>query len=136
MHPLLKEIEVVGFDLDQTLYPDSDEIRDRVRTEIARRILKKIPSLENIEKAREYFEENYKELKGGYKVLEKAGYENGRSVMDECLANANVVDIISPDEELGKTIELLSRKYILFLITSSPEKLALEKLEKIKINPA
>ncbi len=135
MIELFKGIVAVGFDLDGTLYKTTPAIDNRVRTRIAEKILERIPVLESVERSRYFFETHYKELSSGTRVLEEVGYENPREVMDECLATANIIDLIEPDWELNTILEDMKSVYFTYLITSSPELLALKKLEKIGINP-
>ena len=141
MYDFLKEVRAIGFDLDQTLYPDSPEINNRVRNKIAERLVNISPSFrtsyESMERARKRFEERYKILKSGTEVLREAGYANPERVMDDCLAGADVLDLISENPKLKEIFDKLENKYkTLFLITSSPKDLANEKLKKIGISPA
>lgn len=129
------EIKWIGFDVDGTLYPNSSEINDRIRTEVSKRILEKKPELGSIESARNYFEEKYKIFYSGSKILKELGYENSSSVMDSCQVNADVTDLIEPNPKLNEILRKLHDKYSLFLLSSSPKKLTLKKLEKIGLNP-
>jgi FMN phosphatase YigB (HAD superfamily) len=131
----LSEIKWIGFDVDGTLYPNSSEINDRIREEISKKILEKKPELENIESAKNYFEEEYKTLGSGSKILRKIGYDNPNKVMDFCQVNAEVTDLIEPNPKLAEIMLQLKNKYNLFLLSSSPERLTLKKLKKIGIGP-
>lgn len=122
------KIKILGFDLDGTLYPLTPEINGRVRTRIAAKLLEKKPDLSNEEDARAYFEQRYAELQSGSKVLGEAGYEDPSRIMDECLATADVLDLLNRDQRLTEVIGNLARKYDLFLLTSSPTDLAGKKL--------
>jgi FMN phosphatase YigB (HAD superfamily) len=135
MHALLKGVEIVGFDLDGTLYPFTKDSINPVRTEIAKKILDKKPELETIDNAREYFESRYEEIESGSRILEEAGYKNGRLTMDECLANADIIPFIKNNTLLASYLEILKLKRPLFLLTNSPEDLSISKLEKIGIHP-
>jgi FMN phosphatase YigB (HAD superfamily) len=132
---MIEKIEAIGFDLDGTLYPSKKEMDDRIRQEISKKILLKKPELENLEKAREHFEERYKELHSGTEILRETGYPNAGEIMDKCLANADVLDLIDEDKELQKILERLKDKFMLYLLTSSPKELSIKKLEKMGINP-
>lgn len=129
-------IRVVGLDLDGTQYQSTPETDLRVRTKIAEKLLDKNPDLKNIENARQFFEQRYAILHSGTKVLEEAGYQYSSKVMDECLATANVIDLIKKDEKLAEIIERIHGEYLTFLLTASPEELARAKLSAIGINPA
>ena len=135
MHDLLKGVEAVGFDLDGTLYQLTPEINDRVRNRIAERILERKPELQSVVEARKYFEERYKEVGSGTGALAESGYSNPSLIMDQCLAEADVLDLINPDPTLKSTLEEISRRFTTYLITASPRELALQKLGRIGIDP-
>ena len=156
MVEIFDDIVAVGFDLDGTLYKTTPAMNNRVRTRIAEKILEKLPALESVERSRNFFETHYKELSSGTRVLEEVGYENYREVMDECLATANIIDLIKPDMELNNILEDIHSGYITYLLTTVDEaervafvlqvnplrvrglaevEEALKKLEKIGINP-
>lgn len=130
-----QNIVAVGFDLDGTLYNTTPAIDNRVRTKIAEKILEKMPTLESVEGARDFYETSYKILSSGTKVLEEIGYENSREVMDECLATADVLDLINDDQNLEDILKEMRCWYFTYLLTSSPKPVALKKLEKIGISP-
>jgi|SRR3989344_1407983 len=130
----LREVKAAGFDLDGTLYSTTFEIDERIRTRIAEKILKKVSSLGSVKRARDYFEGEYRKTGSGSKVLERVGYHDSREVMDECLATADVLDLIERDDELRGILENIHAKYKTYLITSSPRDLALQKLNRIGID--
>lgn len=127
----LENLESIGFDLDGTLYPGTPEIDNRVRTQIAFRLLDKKPGLGNLDFAREFFEERYQKLGSGTKVLSEAGYEDAGRVMDDCLVKADVLDLIKPNPKLAEIVCGIGKKLTIFLLTSSPELLADQKLARI-----
>jgi len=131
-----ENVSAVDFDLDGTLYPTKGEIDDRIRIKIAEKILDINPGFQNVQKARDYFEERYGVLQGGTKVLREVGYkDNAEEMMDWCLANADILDLIEPNNELAGILSAMKKKYELNLLTSSPEELSLSKLERLGINP-
>ena len=135
MKEVFRETYAIGFDLDGTLYRSTPEMNDRIRTQIAEKILKRRPDLRDISTARIFFEKYYATLNSGSKVLKQVGYENPKRVMEEYLATADILDLIERDDELVKTLEGLHNRYFQYLLTSSPEQLSLQKLECIGINP-
>ena len=128
-------IEAVGFDLDQTLYPDSEKIKDRVRNQIASKMLEERPELIDIRGARAYFEERYAIIGSGSRILEEIGYENPKQVMEQCLSDADVLDLIELNPTLTGILNELKAKYTTYLLTSGHEKLSNEKLARIGISP-
>lgn len=135
MNYLLKDVRAVDFDLDGTFYPTTGEIDNRIRNKISEKILELKPEFKGIGSARAYFEERYSELQGGRKVLKEAGYKNASKVMEDCLAKADVLDLIQPNKELNGILVVMNKKYELNLLTSSPEELSLSKLEMLGIDP-
>ncbi len=135
MIPAFKDIKSVGFDLDGTMYVSDGEIDNRIRTKISEKILYKIPSLGSVREARKFFEEQYKILHSGTKVLGEVGYERPSKVMDECLSTADVLDLISENKNLNRIMKNLKNKYDeVYLLTSSPYNLSIKKLDKLGIS--
>jgi len=128
-------IKWVGFDVDGTLYPIVPEINERIRNKIAEKILEKKPDLKDISSARNYFDQKYNILHSGSKVLKEVGYENSTEIMDFCQVNADILDLIEPNPILNNIIQKLQIKYKLYILSSSPEKLTLKKLNEVGINP-
>ncbi|MEK6952920.1 MAG: HAD family hydrolase [Nanoarchaeota archaeon] len=133
--PIIQGIAAVGFDLDGTLYSSNEEINNRIRIEISKRILAKKPYLGGIEEARRYFEDRHTVLQSGTKVLKEAGFDDSNLVMDDCLAKADVLDLINYDGELVDILNKLSQVYQIYLVTNSPRELGEKKLERLGINP-
>ncbi len=128
-------IKSVGFDLDGTLYLLTPKMNNVVRDKISEKILEKNSHLKNINNARMFFEQEYGKIQSATKILEKFGYDNASQIMDECLAQADILDLIPQNEILGKLFKKISMKYAeIYLLTSSPEELSLSKLEKIGID--
>ncbi len=124
---------MVGFDLDGTLYKNTPEIDNRVRMQIAHKLLNKCVSLDNINSARDFFEKRYAEIQSGTGVLREVGYEDASATMDDCLANADVVNLIEFNPELNEILRGVNSQYVTYILTSSPMNLSLSKLEKIGI---
>ncbi len=130
-----EEVKAIGFDLDGTLYAPSEEINDRVRTQIARKILEKSPFLETIDRARQYFESRYQEIQSGSKVLSEVGYKDPSIIIDECLAKADVLDLIKEDRRLAKFLAQLRENNFVYLLTHTPRELGVKKLQRLGIIP-
>lgn len=130
----VSNIEVIGFDLDGTLYPQDNKADERIKTRIAEIMFKNSPEMGSVAKAREIFERVYEKTQSGTKVLKELGYDNPVGIMDQALATANVLDLIKPNPNLVQMLSRIGEDYTLFLLTSGPKEQALEKLEKIGIN--
>jgi len=128
------EIEAIGFDLDGTLYPTDDKINKRIRKQIAIKIFEKKPELKTIDNSLDYFEKRYQLLKTGTRVLEETGFENATEIMNECLANADILDLIQENKRLYEILKKLKLKYKLYIVSSSPRELSLLKLKKVGLS--
>ncbi len=128
----LTTIKAVGFDLDQTLYGNTPEIQARVRGEI----YNFISSTLDIpwERARERFEEAYKRIGEGGRTLESLGIQQGSERLRDCLARANVAQVLSRDEKLIQLMGRLNTNYFTFLITESREDDARRKLAALGLS--
>ncbi|MBI3334545.1 HAD family hydrolase [Candidatus Pacearchaeota archaeon] len=130
-------IEAVGYDLDECLYESDPRINNRIRNRMAQDILTKMPQLDSVEKARGFFEREYVELQSGRKVLMRAGYtaqEAGRCA-DEAVSQAEILDLLVVDHTVARMLARIAENYkTTFLITSSPEQIALAKLNALGIN--
>src|SRR3989344_8192920 len=94
-----KRIKIIGFDLDECLYPSSPEINDRIRKDISKRILERKTCLKNMKEARKQFENLYNRIGSGRKVLVELGFgkeESGR-IMDVAISQAEILDLLKPD---------------------------------------
>jgi FMN phosphatase YigB (HAD superfamily) len=132
MDERFKGVRAVGFDLDQTLYPDTAEIRAAVRNQIYAVVSEhqKIP----LEDAKGLFERMYAEIKSGGRVLEQLGVPGGRERQRDCLDRAEVHKLLKKDDRLVEIIRRLSDKYSMFLITDSRRETANRKLEALGID--
>ncbi len=136
----LKNICVIGFDLDGTLYEITPEIQKKMRGKIYEKISEKfeVP----FEKARDLFEERYVELMSGSKTIDEISRQyskkiNGSDFIQEALQEADFLDLMGEDLRLNHMlIRLRERKRkSLDLLTGSTPSFTLRKLEKLEINP-
>lgn len=130
-----EKVMAVGFDLDGTLFRSTPEMNDLVRNEMSRYILMKKPQLETIVNARKHFEERYKELQSGSKILKEVGYDNAHKITDQCIATADICHLIDPDSSLVDLLNNIRKRFFTYLITASPKEMALKKLGRLGIVP-
>jgi len=133
MISLFNKVKSIGFDLDNTLYPNNPEIDNRIRNKIAEYIFLQKPELGNIENARGFYNERYSEVASGVKILEEIGLKDAKRIMFNCL-NRDVLDLISEDYKLVSIIKKINQNYNIFLITAGPKNSSIGKLKKIGIN--
>lgn len=130
------QIMIIGFDLDQTLYPKSPEIDQAIQ----KYLFKEISAFRNITvgDAEKMFEGLYQSGKGlsGRRSLIKIGFseERAHNMVQEALENADIADFLQPNKDVLNLLCKLKEKYVaLDIITGSNSKNANKKLEKLKI---
>jgi len=139
---LIEGIKVVGFDLDGTLYPYTEEIQRRNREEIYGELSRILGiHFEDVDKTfNGLYNDRSEECCGsGSRTIERIGRIygkelNGVGIVQECLTRANVWDLIEENFGLVKMLNDLSKKYCLDLVTSTHSSLMHPKLERIGIN--
>jgi FMN phosphatase YigB (HAD superfamily) len=140
-----QQIKVIGFDLDNTLYPHTPEIQRRIKE----KIYKKTASLIGIQRedAREMFERLYNSEGNSYsssgsRTIEEIGKrygkrvskEKGSEIVNGAVAEASILDLIEPNPPLKEMLRKLAGKMDLDLITNSSHYLTFAKLERIGID--
>ncbi len=138
----LAKIKVIGFDLDNTLYPTNSEMQSRIRRKIYEKLSSKLNI--SIESAEEQFEENYNgnfqwSHSGSRTINELAKRHqktlDGSGIVQQSLEETDVLDFIQPNPKLQDILnDLFARNFYLDLITSSSYDLTFQKLRKIGIN--
>ncbi len=131
------KIKIIGFDLDQTLYPKSPLIDEAIQGYLFEEIslLKKISK----DEAKKIFDSYYKNGKGlsGSKTLIQIGFGENRAknLVQEALENADISEFLKPNKDILSILKYLKNKYSsLDIITGSNKKNTLIKLDKLKIN--
>jgi len=133
--PLLKiaDIKIIGFDLDQTLYPKSPKIDLAIQRYIYKQISRKQGC--SLECAKKLFLSYYPDLSGG-RTLVKLGFyaKEAEQIVQSALEKADIASFLKPDPKVLKLLKDLKKKYrFLSLITGSFEKVARSKLKKLCI---
>lgn len=130
----LTTIKAVGFDLDQTLYPNSPEVQTLVRGEIYTFVSAQlhIP----FETARHKFEEAYARIGGGGRALESLGISEGSERLRDCVERADISRTLKPNKELERMVDHISTDYFTFLITESRRNDAIKKLHALGLCPS
>ncbi len=128
-----KEVDVVGFDLDNTLYTLTEEMQSWIRQRVCVVTSERLRR-DSGEVQRE-FEERYKELQSARRSLMALGLPEDESIdiVQRCLEEEEIVGFIKRDEQLAALIGKLRKEYGLFLITGSNEKLTGEKLRRLGV---
>ncbi len=140
----LRRVKIIGFDLDGTLYPYTEEIQRRNSEEIYGELSKILGiSFDKVDEVfnRLYNDRNESCCGSGSRTIERMGimygYKlNGAEIVQKCLARANVLDLIDGNPKLVEMLISLSKRYCLDLVTSTHSSLMNPKLEKIGIGKA
>lgn len=127
-------IKVIGFDLDQTLYPKSPKIDEAIQ----KYIYKKIGEHKGVsqKEAESLFKDLYKEGVGlsGSKSLEALGIPNAKEVVQEALERADIEEFLKPDKEVLKLLRDLKERYdSIDIITGSNKEQTKKKLSALTI---
>lgn len=128
-----EDIQIIGFDLDQTLYPKSPEIDDRIQETINIEISKKLNI--TIKQASTTFKTKYAQLGSGRRTLIQLGFtpEQAQTIVQNALDTADILDYLRPVPETIKLLQELHTKYKLDLITGSNKELTHKKLKHLQI---
>lgn len=129
--------KVLGFDLDQTLFPKSPEIDAAIQEYI----YEKIAAFKGctVQEAAILFSGYYKNGSGlsGTKTLLTLGIPHANDVIQEALENAAIEKFLKPDPAVHQLLQDLSERYNnMDLLTGSSDALARKKLAKLEIPTA
>ncbi len=136
----LQDIHILGFDLDNTLYPSTEQMQDRIRKEIYRKISEELGI--SIDASEKLFEENYNGQfpwsQSGSRTIEELGKRHdkqldGKLVVQQSIEEADILDFINENPELTNMLERLNSRFGLDLITGTSYDLTFAKLRKLGI---
>ncbi len=126
--------KVIGFDLDQTLYPKSPEIDEAIQKYIYEKIAASKKC--SLGEARALFADLYKDGAGmgGSKALATLEIPNGKEIVQEALERADIASFLVPNPETINLLKKLKEKYKnLDVITGSNGSITHRKLKKLDI---
>ena len=126
-------IKVIGFDLDQTLYPKSPEIDEAIQAYIYPFVAKH--KNVSLEEAKRLFKESYHvHGLGGTATLKAFGIPDASNIIQEALEKAEIAHFLKPNPELLTLLHELKAKYgTIDIVTGSDRANAEKKLQKINI---
>lgn len=127
-------IKVIGFDLDQTLFPKSPEIDEAIQ----KYIYEKIAEFKgiSINEAAENFRSYYQDGQGlsGTQTIQALGIPNASEIIQEALERADIAKFLHASKEVTSMLEALKNTYqAVDLITGSTHTTAQQKLSKLEI---
>lgn len=128
---ILSNISVLGFDLDQTLYPKSEEIDLAIQTYLYQKISERLNITE--QKAKTLFDDLYKKGAGlsGRKILLHLGFPEteAKNSVQEALEKTDIAKFLAPNKLLLELLQKLKFIYHhLDLITGSNKQITQKKL--------
>lgn len=132
--PDYSDIRVIGFDLDQTLYPKSPKIDEAIQAYIYIKIAehKRCSPAE----AKKLFTDLYQNGKGmtGSQTLAYLGIPNPKEIVQEALEQADIAEFLTPDPNVLDLLTRLKQRYQhIDLLTGSVLSIASHKLAKLEI---
>ncbi len=135
MSAAYEDIEIVGLDLDQTLYPKSPLIDEAIQGYLYRQIAKDLGC--NLEEAELAFTSRYKQGSGmsGSQALRDLGIPNAGTLVQEALEQAEISEFLQPDDELIHKLGIMIDRYTsVDVITGSNNNNARKKLIATGLN--
>lgn len=138
----LSSIRRIGFDLDNTLYPSTPEIQQRIRAKICEKLACALGL--DVERVRVLFEENYNGTyswsKSGSRTISEIARQydksiDGSGIVQDSIEEADILDLINPNQKLNEMLTRMSDRYNLDLITGSRRRICIPKLHRLGIRP-
>lgn len=136
-----EKIRVIGFDLDNTLYPVIPEMQSRIRGKIYEKLASGLSI--SVEQAGDLFETNYNGnfpwSQSGSRTVEELAKKykrklNGKELVQQSNEEADILDFIQPNPELQEILSRLYSRFQLDILSSSRFDLAIKKLKRIEID--
>lgn len=133
--PDLKDIRVVGFDLDQTLYPKSPRIDELIQSYLYQKIAGHLHV--SLDEGERLFKERYRNGAGmsGRETLEDLGLPDASDLVQEALEHADLTSVLVPDPETNQLLSDIRNAYEgMDLITGSNLEQTTKKLVVLAIS--
>jgi FMN phosphatase YigB (HAD superfamily) len=133
---IFNDIHIIGFDLDQTLYPKSSQIDDAIQKYLYEKIAERLAV--NLADAERQFRSLYLEGRGmsGGRALIALGFSHDEAsvVVQEALEHADIDKFLVPNPQTLAFLERCAARFNgIDLITGSTRSMAKRKLEKLQI---
>lgn len=130
-----RRLEVIGFDLDNTLYPVTPEVDAVIQSYIHEQSAEILGI--SFDEAKHRFDALYQAGQGlsGGKTLKAMGIQTDRDIVQEALEHADVASTLKPDYELVELIGKLSSNYAsIDLITGSNRRQTYAKIAALGLS--
>ena len=127
-------IQAIGFDLDGTLYPITEQTEDAQRRSMARTILRLKPDFGTFDQTYRYVIETYPKVKSYTGVIAQATNRKKEEIGTQWILDARIEQVLAPDPRLASLLKNLNtRRKVLYILTSSPEESVHKKLNALEI---
>jgi HAD superfamily hydrolase (TIGR01549 family) len=133
---MLNDIKVIGFDLDNTLYPCTPEIQKKIRSLIYEKISDEfnIPYETSLKLFEDFYSQHLSGTKSIKSIEKRLGHSVGeRAIIQEAIEEADFLELINENNSLREMLSRLKSKREIDLITGSHYPLAVKKLNRIGI---
>lgn len=134
--PDLRNIRVIGFDLDQTLYPKSPAVDARIQEYLYEKIA--VTRRVSRDEAERLFAKRYRGGAGltGSQTLRDLGIPDADEVVQEALERADIASLLTPDKETNRLLSEVCEHYEgMDLITGSNRVQMEKKLQALGLSP-
>lgn len=130
----VRNVRVIGFDLDQTLYPKSPLIDEKIQGYLYERIAdcRQV----SLDEARRLFSDRYQGGAGltGSQTLADLGIARAPELVQEALEHADIASVLTPDPQIISLLQDLATHYeAVDLITGSNRRETEKKLDALDI---
>ena len=130
----LHNIRVIGFDLDQTLYPKSPLVDEKIQEYLYQKIAER-RGIDRVH-AEQLFKERYRGGSGlsGRETLEDLGLPDAAELVQEALERADIASLLAPDADTNTLLSDIRSKYeSMDLITGSGDAETEKKLKALEL---
>lgn len=129
----MNQIKAIGFDLDNTLYAQTQEIKEIIEGNISTKASELLGVSKDLA-LRDYLQ-YHSELQSGRRSLMHMGINEGLAniIVEEAVVNSNILNYLERDQRLVDMLNNLKIKYELFLITTSTKDNSINKLNALGI---
>lgn len=125
------KVKVIGFDLDQTLYPKSPEIDEAIQNYIYKKIAEHKKC--SLEEGKQLFLSHYPGI-SGRKTLILLGIPDAENIIQEAVETADIAPFLVPDKKVYDLLVRLKQKFgSLSLITGSSDEVCARKLRALDL---
>ena len=126
-------VRVIGWDLDQTLYPKSHLIDNAIRLGLYE-VVAKTRNI-SIGDAKTLFDKKYSAHGKGEAVFIELGIPDAENLYQYLIESADLSRFLKPDDATNATLKTLRQRFQQDLITGSPKQCALSRLSSLGIKP-